>query len=122
MGQETSAKSVEISAKEDAMADTELAANLMDEVIGSRGVREPVKSMLERAYSALSKRNSAWTRRRVRAVFNMEAQRIEYREIREMEAVIEARKQHAAYREETARLASMAVVRSTPFDSDVAPR
>lgn len=122
MGQETSAKSVEFSAKDETMADTELASNLMDQVIGTRGVREPVKSMLERAYSALSKVNSAWTRRRVRAVFNMEAQRIEYREIKEMEAVIEARKQHAAYREETARLAQMAIVRAQARDGDVAQR
>lgn len=114
------AKNVEISAKDRPMADTEYAAELMDDVIGTRGVREPVKSMLERAYSALSKQNSAWTRRRVRAVFNKEANRIDYREIREMEAVIEARKKHAAYREETARLASLAVVRATARDSDVA--
>ena len=122
MGQETSAKSVEISATREAcVRDTELAANLMDGVIGTRGVREPVKSMLERAYSALTKQNDAWTRRRVRAVFNKEAQRIEYREIREMEAVIEARKRHAAYREETARLAAMAVVREAAQDCNLAP-
>lgn len=120
MKQERWTRSVEISAKDEPMADTEYAAHLLDEVIGARGVREPVKSMLERAYSALSKQNSAWTRRRVRAVFNKEAQRIDYREIREMEAVIEARKQHAAYRQETARLASLAVVRPTSRDGDVA--
>lgn len=122
MEQETSASRVEFSAKREAdVSDTEFAASLMDEVIGVRGVREPVKSMLERAYSELSKRNAAWTRRRVRAVFNKEAQRIDYREIREMEAVIEARKKHAAYREETARLAALAVVRSTAPDSNLAP-
>lgn len=94
----------------------------MDEVIGSRGVREPVKSMLERAYSALSKRNKAWTRRRVRAVFNKEANRIDYREILEMRDVIQARKSHADYRQETARLAALAVVRTTPRDGDMASR
>ena len=123
MGQETSAKSLDFSAKREAdVSDPDLAATLMDEVIGFRGVREPVKSMLERAYSELSKRNQAWTRRRVRAVFNKEAQRIDYREIREMEAVIEARKQHAAYREETARLAAVAVVRAKAPDGDPASR
>ena len=104
------------------MCDADLAANLMDDVIGERGIREPVKTMLERAYSALSKRNSAWTRRRVRAVFNREANRIDYREIEEMRAVIEARKQHAAFREETARLAQMAVVRAQAGDREMASR
>ena len=102
------------------MPDGELAASLMDEVIGSRGVREPVKSMLERAYSALVVVNKAWTRRRVRAVWNKEAQRIDHREIAEMRGVVEARKRHAAYREETARLAAMAVVRATAPHSDLA--
>jgi hypothetical protein len=122
MGQERPTTSVDFSAKGRPMADTDLAANMMDQVIGTRGVREPVKSMLERAYSALSKQNKAWTRRRVRAVFNKEAQRIDYREIKEMEAVIEARKRHAAFKEETARLATMAIVRTSPHDGDVAAR
>jgi len=104
------------------MSDIEYAADLLDEVIGNRGVREPVKAMLERAYSALSRCNSAWTRRRVRAVFNKEASRIEYREIAEMQAIVEARKQHAAYREETARIAAMAVVRTTPENRGMAAR
>lgn len=103
------------------MSDTEYAASLLDEVIGTRGVREPIKSMLERAYTSLSARNKAWTRRRVPAVFHKEANRIDHREIAEMRAVIEARKAHAAYREETARIASMAVVRKTPSHSDLAP-
>ncbi len=93
------------------MSDTEYAASLLDEVIGTRGIREPIKSMLERAYSSLSARNNAWTRRRVRAVFHKEANRIDHREIAEMRAVIEARKQHAAYREETTRLVAMALDR-----------
>lgn len=93
------------------MSDTEYAASLLDEVIGSRGVREPIKSMLERAYSSLSSRNNAWTRRRVRAVFHKEANRIEHREIIDMQSVIEARKRHAAYREETTRLVAMALGR-----------
>lgn len=98
---------------EESMSDTELAASLLDEVIGTRGVREPVKSMLERAYSELSKRSGEWTRRRVRAVFNREANRIEYREIEDMKAVIQARKRHAEYRQETANLVAMALGRST---------
>lgn len=118
------ATDVDFSAKEGGpvMPDTDLAADLMDDVIGERGIREPVKSMLERAYSALSKRNSAWTRRRVRAVFNKEANRIDYREIQEMRDVIQARKRHAEYREETARLAQMAVIPKAARDCDLAPR
>jgi len=102
------------------VSDVHLAADLLDEVIGTRGVREPIKSMLDRAYFELSKRNSAWTRRRVRAVFHKEALRIDHREIREMEAVIEARKRHAEYREETARIAQMAVVRAQASHRNVA--
>lgn len=112
MNSDQSSKNVDFSAKGEPMSDTETASQLMEEVIGFRGVREPVKSMLERAYSELSKRNQEWTRRRVRAVFNKEANRIEHREISEMQAVIEARKRHAAYREETARIVSMALDRT----------
>lgn len=104
----------------ESLSDADKAANLLDQVIGSRGIREPVKSMLERAYSELRKRNEAWTRRRVRALFNKEANRIDHREIEEMWAVIEARKAHAAYREETARIAAMAVRRATSGDCGVA--
>lgn len=101
------------------MSDTDLAANLLDDVIGYRGVREPIKCMLERAYSALSKQNRSWTRRRVRSIFNRETTRIDFREIEEMRAVIRAREHHAAYKAETARLASLAVVQATAQDSDM---
>ncbi|RAK29126.1 hypothetical protein C7374_105177 [Falsochrobactrum ovis] len=103
------------------MSDVDMAASLLDDVIGARGVREPVKSMLERAYALLSRRNSAWTRRRVRAVFNKEASRIEHREIEDMRAILDARKKHAAYREETARLAQVAVIRAQERVGNVAP-
>lgn len=109
-------------ARQEAMADCELAANLLDDVIGTRGVREPVKSMLERAYAELSRKNRAWTRRRVRALFHKESNRIDYREICEMREVVEARKRHAEYRQETTRIASMALVRASSRDSDLAPR
>ncbi|WP_079212963.1 hypothetical protein [Brucella pituitosa] len=102
------------------VTDAEKAAGLLDKVIGVRGVREPVKSMLERAYGQLSKRNSEWTRRRVRAVFNREANRIDHREIAEMEAILAAREEHAAYREETARIAQMGNIRETAHDCSVA--
>ena len=98
------------------MTDVDMAASLMDEIIGQRGVRETIKSMLERAYSDLSKRNGAWTRRRVRAVFNKEASRIENREIEEMKAILNGRNKQAAYRAETARIASMAVIQPAAQD------
>lgn len=117
MESETSPTRLDILSKPNSeveVSDVELAADLLDEVIGTRGVREPIKSMLDRAYTALSGRNRAWTRRRVRAVFHKEATRIDHREIAEMRAVIQARKEHAAYREKTARIASMALVREAP--------
>lgn len=91
------------------MSDADLAANLLDDVIGYRGVREPIKGMLERAYSALNKRNKKWTRRRVRSIFNKETTRIDHREIAELRAVIQAREEHAAFKSETARIRSMVV-------------
>lgn len=100
------------SPKEVDVSDVHFAADLMDGVIGQRGIREPIKAMLERAYRELSKKNDKWTRRRVRAVWNKEAQRIEHREVVEMKAVIEARKRHAAYREETAHRVAMALGRA----------
>lgn len=105
-------KNVEISPKDVAVSDVHFAADLMDDVIGQRGIREPIKSMLERAYRDLSRMNPKWTRRRVRAVFNLEASRIDHREIAEMQAVITARKAHAEFREDTARLASVHLARS----------
>ncbi len=122
MNTDRSSANVDFSAKEkQPMSDVDMAASLLDDVIGARGIREPVKSMLERAYALLSKRNNAWTRRRVRAVFNKEASRIEYREIEDMRAILEAREQHAAYREETARLAQMAILRTPERDCHMAP-
>lgn len=105
-----SSKNVDFSAKEQSMTDVDMAASLLDEIIGKRGVRETIKEMLERAYSDLSRRNNAWTRRRVRAVFNKEASRIENREIKEMKAILDARRKQAEYREETALLAAMAII------------
>lgn len=122
MNTDRSSANVDFSAKEkQPMSDVDMAASLLDDVIGARGIREPVKSMLERAYALLSKRNNAWTRRRVRAVFNKEASRIEYREIEDMRAILEARNKHAAYREETSRLAQMAIIRATERDCHMAP-
>lgn len=96
-----------------AMSDTELAADLLEDVIAYRGVREPIKNMLERAYKDLVKVNKKWTRRRVRSIFNKEASRIDNREIAEMRVVIEEKERHAAYKAETARIAQMAIAPKT---------
>lgn len=93
--------------KDTEVSDAAYASGLLDDVIGHRGIREPIKAMLERAYRDLSNLNSKWTRRRVRSIWDNEASRIEHREIVEMQALIAARKQHAEYREETARLAAL---------------
>lgn len=95
------------------MSDTELAADLLDDVIATRGVREPIKAMLERAYRDLVKVNKKWTRRRVRSIFNKEASRIDNREIAELRAVIEEKERHAAYKAETARISQMAIAPKT---------
>lgn len=92
------------------MSDVDKAAHLLDEVIGYRGVREPVKAMLERAYSKLRTQSKEWTRRRVRSIFNKEAKRIDNFEMEQMRAVISARNAHAKYKDETSRIASMGVI------------
>lgn len=92
------------------MSDADKAAILLDQVIGYRGVREPIKAMLERAYSKLREQSKEWTRRRVRSIFNKEARRIDHREIEEMRAILKAREEHARYKEETTRIASMAAL------------
>lgn len=104
------------------MSDVELAADLLDDVIEYRGVREPIKSMLERAYRDLVKVNDKWTRRRVRSIFHKEASRIDNREITELKALIEERERHAAYKAETARIAQMAVAAQTNASRRYAPK
>lgn len=101
------------------MSDAALAASLMDEMIGSRGVRERKASMLERAYQMLVRQNRAnWEgrQRRVRSIFDGEPRRVDNFEIEDMRAIIEARKRHAAYREETAALVARALGREADQD------
>lgn len=102
----------EFSPRKTEMSDT-VASDLLDDVIGQRGIREPVKSMLERAFRDLSKINPKWTRRRVRSIWDGEAARIEYREVAEMRAILNAREAHAKYQAETARMASFYLHHST---------
>lgn len=93
-----------------------LAPQLIRQCAGPRGHDEPVKVLWERAFEALHRVNDKWTRRRVRAVWQGEARRIEWDEMLEMAKVAElqkARKQHAEYIAETARLAALRVALET---------
>lgn len=95
------------------MTDGAVASELIRQVAGpSWG--DSKKVLLERAYAALSRINDRWTRRRVRALWDGEAARVELREVREMiraardrERLEEARREHKRYIEETARLATL---------------
>jgi hypothetical protein len=115
----------EICSKDVEMSDVALAADLIRQVAGPRGCDEPVKTLWERAYSHLSRANGDWTRRRVRALWEREAARIEYREIKEMAAAIaaqealrDARAEHAAHVERIARLEALLVHTDEDFHSD----
>lgn len=103
------------------MSDAALAAFLIREVAGPRGHDDSIKELLNRAYRALQKQNEAWKHRRVRAIWNREAARIEHREIAEMKAAIalrEARKEHAEYIAETERLAALGFAIDPDFYRD----
>lgn len=96
---------------EDMHADA-IAPRLIRQCAGDRGYDEPAKVLWERAFQALHKVNDKWTRRRVRALWQGEAKRIEWDEVLEMAEVAElqkARKQHAEFLEETARVAALRV-------------
>lgn len=99
------------SARGVAMSDVALAAARMRELVSPAEPGEKVKVLLDRAYRSLSRAfpGSDWSPRRVRALWNREAARVDYREIAEIEALIaEARKRHAAYIEHTAEIRSFA--------------
>lgn len=103
-----------------AKSDQDVAHELLMLVIGQRGIHEYKSNMLDRAHGALSKLNADWTRRRVETIFHKQAKRIDRREVAEMVAVIKkARAKHAAYREETARIAAMAVRHGADSDCGV---
>lgn len=118
---EKSAKSLEKSAKDvDEMSatarDISRASELMERVAGQRGIREPLKLLLERTYRDLHRRNREWTRRRVRAIFNKEAKRIDAFEIEDLDALARAREEHAAYKAETTRIAALATGQDASID------
>lgn len=90
------------------MNDIELAGDLLDKVVGYRGKRESISSLIERAYLALSKLSPKWTRRRVKSLWYREVSRIDHREIADMEAIIKARIDHENYKQETAAIVAVA--------------
>lgn len=111
---------VEKSSRSVAVSDVALAADRIRLVAGPRGMEDSIKVLWERAFRLLASRNPKWTRRRVRAIWNGEAARIDHREIAEMEAVIalkDARRQHAAFVAETARMATFLATQDEAFHS-----
>lgn len=111
---------VEKSSRSLAVSDVALAADRIRLVAGKRGVDDPVKVLWERAYRALAKQNDKWTRRRVRALWNREAARIEHREMVEMDAVLlcRTRRAHAEFKAETERLAAVYLIQEADRDDD----
>jgi hypothetical protein len=98
------------------VSDVSLAHNLIAEIAGHcwRGRGD----MLDRVHDALRLRHPHWTRRRVRGLWHREAAGVRYHEMIELAEVAEiergnrerlehARKSHAAFVAETARLASL---------------
>jgi hypothetical protein len=87
-------------------SDGDIAADLIRKIAGRHYGAIKRKTILETVYSELRKVNKEWTRRRVRALADKEAARIDHREIREMQRVLalqEARRVHAEQDAEDAR-------------------
>jgi hypothetical protein len=109
------------------MSDVSLAHNLIAEIAGHcwRGRGD----MLDRVHDALRTRHPHWTRRRVRGLWHREAAGVRYHEMIELAEVAEiergnrerlehARKSHAAFVAETARLASLLERTDAAFHGD----
>ncbi|KQT52253.1 MULTISPECIES: hypothetical protein [unclassified Aureimonas] len=113
---EFSARSPKILENGEAMQAGALASSLIRRAAGPRGHDEPLKALWHRLYEALRRRNDQWTERRVRALWAGEARRIEWDEIMDLVAVAElqeARRSHAEYVAETARVAALRVAAET---------
>lgn len=100
--------------------DVEKACGLLDDLLAPRGVRENKASMLTRAHETLSGKDGydwvpaevrkRWKdrQRRIRALFDAEARRVDNWEIEDLEKVIEARRLHAERKQDRAeRLAAL---------------
>ncbi|MBW3095662.1 hypothetical protein [Pseudohoeflea coraliihabitans] len=104
-----------------AMTDVAMARSLVQDI----GGRRSVKVMLFEAYRTLTamfphneEPRNQWTERRLRAFWNMEAATVQYREMVELHEaaakkkaeralIAQAREEHAAFIEKTARLRSL---------------
>lgn len=115
------------------MSDVAMARGYVAEIGNSTQAKVAIATTLKwlmRLFPHKDNPKNQWTERRVRSFWNEEAALVQFREMVELHRAAEAarderakqkaRKQHAAYREETARLAEMAFVRSSPRNSDVA--
>lgn len=114
------------------VSDVAMARGYVEEIGGSTQAKVAISTTLawlDRLFPHRENPKNQWTERRVRSFWNREAAGVQFREMVELHRAAEAareerelaRKQHAAFREETARLVSMAVLRETPSDRDLAP-
>lgn len=115
--------------KSEPMSDVALANDLISEIGGKRHVGD----MLRTAWKELNKQfphrddpENKWTERRLRSWWNRESQTVRHFQMVELfltaEAVKEARKNNAAYRAKTARLAEMAKLVSSHEAGGLAER
>lgn len=115
------------------MSDVAMAREYVQEIGGSRAkvaIGTTLK-WLVRLFPHRENPKNQWTERRVRSFWNEEAATVQFREMVELHRAAEAvrddrakkraRRDHAAYREETARLSAMVVIRAAPRDGNVAP-
>lgn len=102
------------------MSDIALAQQRIRQVAAPAEIGEGIKAQINRAHRLLTKQRQTWTYRRVRAFWYGEAARVDYQEIRDMEAVIalrEARRDHARYIAQTERLAAQLAATDPAFHS-----
>lgn len=115
------------------MSDVAMAREYVAEIGGSTQAKIAIATAfewLERLFPHKGEPKNQWTERRVRSFWNEEAALVQFREMVELHraaeaaraerAKKEARKKHAAYREETARLAAVALLRTSGRDSRMA--
>lgn len=80
-------------AAKSACEDANIAAELLIEAMGPILGRDTKGAAMERLYRKLHRHNNEWTRRRVRAIFDMEAARIDYWVIRNLTTIIRANRE-----------------------------
>lgn len=116
------------------MSDVAMARDYVREIGDSTQRKVAVNATLKwltKLFPHRGEPKNQWTERRVQSFWNEEAALVQFREMVELHraaeaaraerAKKEARKKHAAYREETARLAAVALLRTSGRDSRMAP-